>query len=89
MGNWAARSARPAVHQHRAHIDRFKLTRKRFVIEQVLADPAVAAAVRAHAAEHGQPLEQVCMRARGYLDEIVPFFNILAYYRRGYGVSRV
>ena len=27
-------------------------------------------------------------KERGYLDEIIPFFNILAYYRLGYAVSR-
>ena len=83
------RSARRAVHQHRARIDRFKLTRKQYVIDQVLADPAVHEAVRAHAAEHGASEQQTWERVRGYLREIVPFFNILAYYRLGYVASRV
>ena len=83
------RSARRAVHRHRVRIDRFKLTRKSFVIEQVLADPAVHEAVRAHAAEHGMSTDETWKRVRAYLDEIVPFFNILAYYRIGYALSRV
>lgn len=82
------RSARRAVHRHRARIDRFKLTRKRYVIEQVLADPNVHEAVRAYAVAHDLPIEAAWKRVRRYLDEIVPFFNILAYYRLGYGVSR-
>ncbi len=77
------------MHEHRARIDRFKLTRKRYVIDQVLGDPAVHDAVRAHAHEHGQSEEQTWQRVRGYLDEIVPFFNVLAYYRFGYSLSRV
>jgi glycerol-3-phosphate O-acyltransferase len=77
------------VHRHRVRIDRFKLTRKRYVIEQVLADVGVHEAVRVHAAEHGASTEATWKRVRQYLDEIVPFFNILAYYRLGYGVSRV
>lgn len=88
-GRWARRSARRAVHRHRVRIDRYKLTRKRFVIGQVVADPSVAEAVRAHAREHGLPDEQVWRRVHDYLREIVPFFNILAYYRLGYGFSRV
>jgi glycerol-3-phosphate O-acyltransferase len=76
------------VHRHRARIDRFKLTQKRFVIDQVLADPAVHEAVREHAREHGSSEDLTWQRVRGYLDEIVPFFNILAYYRLGYSVSR-
>ena len=83
------RSARRAVHKHGARIDRFKLTRKKFVIDQVLADPDVHEAVLAHAKEHGQSEEATWGRVRGYLREIVPFFNLFAYYRLGYGVSRM
>lgn len=83
------RSATRAVHKHGARVDRFKLTRKQFVIEQVLADPAVDEAVRAHAKEHGQSEEATWGRVRGYLNEIVPFFNLFAYYRLGYSISRV
>ena len=89
VARWARRSARRAVHRHRVRIDRYKLTRKRFVIDQVLVDPAVADAVRAHAVVHGLPDDQVWKRVRSYLHEIIPFFNILAYYRLGYGLSRV
>lgn len=69
--------------------DHFKLTRKRFVIEQVLADPAVSDAVRAHALQHAETDEVTWHRVRQYLDEIVPFFNILAYYQLGYHLSRI
>ena len=83
------RSARRAVHRHRVRVDRFKLTRKSFVIEQVLADPAVHDAVRSHAAEQGMSTDATWKRVTAYLDEIVPFFNILAYYRFGYTLSRM
>ena len=83
------RSARRTVHRHRVRIDRFKLTRKSFVIDQVLADPAVHEAVKAHASEHGMSIDATWKRVRAYLDEIVPFFNILAYYRFGYALSRM
>ena len=83
------RSARRAVRQHGVRIDRYKLTRKRFVIEQVIADPAIHEAVRMHAAEHALTEEATWRRVHGYLREIVPFFNILAYYRLGYTLSRV
>jgi glycerol-3-phosphate O-acyltransferase len=83
------RSSRRAVRQHGVRIDRYKLTRKQFVIDQVLADPAVHKAVRAHAQEHGETDTATWTRVRSYLDEIVPFFNIFAYYRLGYNASRV
>ena len=46
-------------------------------------------AVRIHGAEHGIATDATWKRVREYLDEIVPFFNILAYYRFGYPLSRV
>lgn len=85
----ARRDARRTLLHNRARMDRFKLTRKHFVIEQIVALPAVAEAVRAHAAETGTSEAETWQRVRGYLGEIVPFFNILAYYRLGYWISRV
>ncbi len=69
-------------------VNHFKLTRKRFVVEQLLQSPEVAAAVRAHAEANGEETAVTWQRVRRYLDEIVPFFNILAYYHLGYYVSR-
>lgn len=82
------RAGRRTLFQHRSHIDRYKLTRKSYVIAKVLTEPDVAEAVRVHARESGEPEALVWQKVRTYLDEIVPFFNILAYYRLGYTVSR-
>lgn len=88
-GTWfLRRSARRTLLRHRLQIERFKFTRKHFVIEQVIADPAVAEAVQAHARENGLTDDATWERVRGYLREIVPFFNVLAYYRLGYGLSK-
>lgn len=73
----------------RSRIDRFKFTRKREIIATLLAEPGVADAVRQHAREHGIPEAETWARVRDYLHEIIPFFNVLAYYRFGYTVSRV
>ncbi|MEO7363721.1 MAG: 1-acyl-sn-glycerol-3-phosphate acyltransferase, partial [Gemmatimonadaceae bacterium] len=89
---YARRLGRRTVLRSRARIDRFKLTRKQFVIDQVLALPTVAVAVRQHVADHADGSrvteDESWHRVRVYLNEIVPFFNILAYYRLGYWVSR-
>jgi len=45
--------------------------------------------VRAHATEHAIGEAEAWRRVRGYIDEIVPFFNILMYYEIGYTASRV
>ncbi len=88
LRRYARRAGRRTLRRYRAGVDRFKLTRKTFVVEQVLADHAVADAVRAHAEQQGETEDATWLRVRRYLDEIVPFFNILAYYQLGYHVSR-
>jgi glycerol-3-phosphate O-acyltransferase len=84
----ASRAATRAVHRFRVRVNRFALTRKPFIRAELLADSRVAGAVREHAAEHGVHEEEAWRRVRRYVDEIVPHFNILAYYRVGYPASR-
>ena len=84
----ASRIAVRAVHRSGARIDRFKLTRKPFIRETLLADPIIADAVKEHAREQGISEERTWQRVEEYIDEIVPFFNILTYYKFGLVVSR-
>jgi len=84
----ARRAGRRTLLRVRARTDRFKLARKSVVIERMLAEPSVAAAVRQHASEHGVEEREAWRLVRVYLDEMVPFFNILAYYRLGFLASR-
>ena len=67
---------------------RFKLARKQAVVAQTLAEPAIADAVREHARTTGASEAEAWALAREYVDEIVPFFNILAYHRLGHALSR-
>ena len=85
----ASRIALRALHRSKSRIDRFKLTRKLYIREMLLADDAIADAVREHAAENSIPEAAVWERVESYIDEIVPFFNILTYYKIGLVVSRV
>ncbi|MEP6779876.1 MAG: 1-acyl-sn-glycerol-3-phosphate acyltransferase [Gemmatimonadaceae bacterium] len=85
---YARRLGRRTLIHNRGRTDRFKLTQKRYVIEQVLAHPMVAEAVHDYAIANNESETEAWNRVRRYLDEIVPFFNILAYYRLGYWVSR-
>jgi len=93
VGRWLLRvsldrAARRAVHRFRARVDRYKLTKKRVIIEALVSDEAIADAVRTHARDSATSEVATWRRVRGYLDEIIPFFNILAYYRLGYVVSK-
>ncbi|HEY1951319.1 MAG TPA: 1-acyl-sn-glycerol-3-phosphate acyltransferase [Gemmatimonadaceae bacterium] len=78
-----------ALRRSRSRLDRFKLTKKPFIRATLLADDAIAAAVREHARETGLDEAAAWRRVEAYIDEIVPFFNILTYYKIGLAVSRM
>src|SRR4051812_8748868 len=81
------RIAARAALKFRARIDRFKLQRRSFVREQLLDDPRVAEAVREHTESTGASERESWARVEGYIQEIVPFFNIIAYYAVGYRIA--
>lgn len=83
------RAARRAVLRFRSRVDRFKLTKKHTIVAALLEDEAIGRAVAEHAREHHATPDEAWRRVRRYLDEIIPFFNILAYYRLGYTASRM
>ncbi len=82
------RSAIRSLRKRGARIDRFKLTAKRRISDSLRTDPEIAKAVNVHVRENGVSAEAAWTKVDRYIDEIVPFFNILAYYRFGYFASR-
>ena len=88
LRRWMNRSALRSIRKRGSRVDRFKLAEKSRVREALLANPRIARAVEAHSAAHGLSTEKVWRLVRRYIDEIIPFFNILAYYRFGYLSSR-
>lgn len=86
IGNrWARRYQR----ERGIRVDRFKLKRKHAEIElEVFGSPEIVRAVQGYAKEHHVSIEEARRRARGYLQEIVPKFNLLAYYRIGAPIAR-
>ena len=83
------RSARRLVRTRRIRIDRFKLRRKHTEIQmEVFSDKEVVAAIRHYAREHKVPIEEAHSQAQTYLSEIVPKFNLLAYYKVGAPIAR-
>ena len=84
----ANRIALRAIRRSHSRLDRFKLTKKAAIRETLLADEAIAAAVKEHAAEYFIGEAAAWQRVEEYIDEIVPFFNILTYYKFGLVVSK-
>ena len=77
------------LHDHRIPTDPFRHTHRVVVKEMVLSDPGLVAAMAERARKEGRPFAEVQAKVREWLDEIVPQFNLLAYYRVGYRLARV
>ncbi|MDX2205125.1 MAG: 1-acyl-sn-glycerol-3-phosphate acyltransferase [Hyphomicrobiaceae bacterium] len=73
----------------RLKLQSFKMTRRRVLIERLLADPEVLVAVEAYAGEKGVPLKVATRKARTYAREIVPAFSTYAYFRIGTRLARI
>ena len=86
---WGWSGLRAVRRRFPARIDRYAHAGRARIRAALLADPEVAAAVAAHVGSTGETVEATWARVELYADEIVPSFNLLAYYRLGYGVARV
>jgi glycerol-3-phosphate O-acyltransferase len=84
-----SRPALRAIHEFRTRLSRYKLQERRIARDELTADPVIATAVQAHKAEHGMSEEAVRRQVRKYVDEIIPHFNVLSYYRVGYNAAKI
>ena len=87
MPGLLTRLGRRALLHNRARVDRFKLASRAHVRARLVADEGVAQAVREHAATQGIAEREAWATVERYIHEIVPFFNVVAYYQVGYRVS--
>ncbi len=69
-------------------IPAFTLTRRRVLVDRLVHDPQVAAAIEDHARTEGVPLSVAADLARRYARETVPSFSAFAYFTFGTRVSR-
>ncbi len=70
------------------HVQPFKLTKRRVLIDRLMFDPQVLAAAEEFGRVHDMPRELVMKKAETYAREIVPSFNAYMYFRFGYWLSR-
>ena len=74
--------------QLKLRIQPFKMTSRRVLIDRLLHDPDVLAAVDAYASEMAVPREAAMTLAKGYAREIVPSFSAYAYFKVGTRLAR-
>lgn len=70
------------------HIQPFKLTRRKVLVDRLLFDPEVTATVERHANESGMTREQATAKAARYVREIVPSFSATTYFKVGTRLAR-
>lgn len=83
------RLAARARMKYRGRLDRFKLLGRAHVRGLLLADPVITAAVHEHVVATGTDEATAWRMVDVYVREIVPFFNIIAYYEIGFRLSRM
>lgn len=66
----------------------FKTAPRRSLVEQILRDPDVLAAIEEQSASKSEPREATAKRARAYAAEIVPTFSTTTYFRIGARMAR-
>jgi glycerol-3-phosphate O-acyltransferase len=78
-----------AVHRFQVRLDRYKLVNKQAIREELMRDDAVSAAIEEHCRTSGATRAEAWTRVDDYVDEIVPFFDVLSYYKIGYNIARI
>jgi glycerol-3-phosphate O-acyltransferase len=86
---WFRRAVLRIVHRFRVRLDRYKLVRRSVIRDELLLDDQIHAAIRAHCQEYQLAEPEVRARVESYIREIVPFFNVLSYYKLGYNLARI
>ena len=81
------RSVGDYLDENRTRLDRNKFLHKIAVKQDLLNDPEIHEAVIDHALEKGQKIRDVQRQVEDYIEEIVPFFNLLSYYKIGYWIA--
>ena len=66
----------------------FQLTRKQALVDQLVFDDKVVAAMKEYASEHNMPKEVVQAKVFRYANEIAPSFNAYIYFRFGYWLAK-
>jgi glycerol-3-phosphate O-acyltransferase len=83
------KAARRALHDFQARVAKYKFVSRRAVHDELILDPVVVAAMREYMREKKLSELEVRVRVEQYIDEIVPFFNVLSYYKLGYNLAKL
>lgn len=66
----------------------FQLTKRQVLLDRLIYDPEVIAAMQVYAQDQGMPREVAQTKVVTYAKEIVPAFNAYVYFRFGYWIAK-
>ena len=81
------RSVKDYLEQNRTRLDKYKFMHKLVVKQELLNDREIHQMIIEHAREKGMKIRDVQNQVEEYIEEIVPFFNLLSYYKIGYWIA--
>jgi glycerol-3-phosphate O-acyltransferase len=81
------RSVKEYLMEHHIRLDRYKFMHKVVVKQELINDPEIHSGIIEHAKGKGMNIREVQDQVEEYIEEIVPFFNLLSYYKIGFWVA--
>ncbi len=81
------KSVKVYLEQNRTRLDKYKFIHKLVVKQELLNDREIHQMIIEHAREKGMKIQDVQSQVEEYIEEIVPFFNLLSYYKIGYWIA--
>jgi len=82
-------STKRFIQEHGVRLDRFKFTRRSFMKAELLSDPRIGEAIAERAKETGESVAVLRDKVEEWIDEIVPVFKVLSYYKVGFNLARL
>jgi len=81
------RSVRQYIATYNVKLDQYKFMNKFIVKQELMNDDDIHNAILQHAREKGMNIQDVDELVEEYIEEIVPFFNLLSYYKIGFWIA--
>ncbi|MBN2079260.1 MAG: 1-acyl-sn-glycerol-3-phosphate acyltransferase [Spirochaetes bacterium] len=81
------RSVRAQIKRYDIKLDKYKFMNKFIVKQEIMNDQEIRHAILNHASDNNLDFQEVDELVDQYIEEIVPFFNLLSYYKIGYWIS--
>jgi glycerol-3-phosphate O-acyltransferase len=81
------RSLRKFIEMYNVQLDKYKFMNKVMVKQELMNNHEINHAIIKYAEENDLRISEVKDEVEEYIDEIVPFFNILSYFKIGYWIA--